>query len=186
MLKFIDLIIWRYENGFITNLCLSQNICRANYWLNKICIVCLPLQVTLFPHFLVSYIWPVHSFPPFSGVGLLHSLVLVCTPHLDWHTLHVVHSDKPPSTEKKKTWKLKWASMLFSLFLVWLLLKIISTKCISWLLEDVFCSFIIIIQYYAFYFNIPNNNCKENIVGRGSSQSTSYFGSVPCKDICKY
>ncbi len=51
---------------------------------------------------LESLLLPGQSLPPCSGAGLLHSRNLVCSPPSQTleHSVHSVHSDQPPSTEK--------------------------------------------------------------------------------------
>lgn len=58
-------------------------------------------QYCLVPHSLKAVLFPTHWFPPFSGFGFVHSLVLVCMPLIFLvHVLHLLHSLQPPWTEK--------------------------------------------------------------------------------------
>jgi len=46
---------------------------------------------------------PGQGLPPFSGTGLLHTLVLFCCPlpHRELHSDHCDHGDQPPFTAKR-------------------------------------------------------------------------------------
>ena len=55
-------------------------------------------------HCLVSVVAPWHCLPPWRGMGLIHALVLDCTPppQLTEHSEQLPNSLKPPSTDTNK------------------------------------------------------------------------------------
>lgn len=61
----------------------------------------LPGQMEVHSALLTADPW--QGLPPFSGTGLLHTLVRFCCPfpHLELHSVHCDHGDQPPLTAEQ-------------------------------------------------------------------------------------